>query len=92
MVAGCDEQQARVEYLTPTVPASLRRCSPQPKWDGYVDRAKAASRDITQRDASEYIATVSAAGQDCRSKLAAVDQILKRIEARVATKNKATKK
>ena len=50
----------------PVVPAQLLACQAQPK----------APLDGTQRDVGLYVIDLAAAGDDCRTKLGAVRQIL----------------
>jgi len=62
VLAGCAS-------TTPVVPPTLLSCAPQPK--SPADQAGA-----TQRNVALWIVDMAAAGDDCRSKLGSVSQIL----------------
>lgn len=74
--------QPRTVYVSAQIPESLRDCRKAPQWAGYESRARAAQRYASQSEVSEFIATLSAAHQDCRTKLAAVNRLLVKVEAR----------
>ena len=85
MLAACAnnaDRPARTQVVAAEVPASLRDCRQAPSWPALEDRARAQQRHATQAEVAEFVALMSAAHRDCRSKLAAVDRLLRRVETR----------
>ena len=85
IMAGCasnQNQRQGVRYVPTEVPQSLRDCRKAPSWSAIEARVRKAQRHTTQADVAEYVALMSAAGDDCRTKLAAIDRLLRKAEAR----------
>lgn len=61
ILAGCSSMRMT------TVPDQLLTCDPQP----------ASPKAGTQKDAALYVVDLAAAGQDCRSKLGSVRELLR---------------
>lgn len=78
--------QPRVEYVSAQVPKTLRACEKAPQWSALVARAKAQQRNATQREVAEFIALLQSAHLDCRTRLAAVDRLIARVEQRARAK------
>ena len=72
----------RTQYVTAEVPQSLRECRRAPSWAALEARARKQSRHATQAEVAEFVALMSASGEDCRVKLAAVNRLLSKVEAR----------
>lgn len=85
-MAACDEAEPRVQYLTPQVPVSLRSCRAAPSWSRLEARAQAQRRNATQAEVAEFIALFQDAYMDCKTKLAAMDALLRKVEARAKGK------
>lgn len=75
-------QSPRVQYVTSEIPASLRDCKKAPSWAALEARARKQQRNATQAEVAEFIALLSSAQQNCRTKLTAVDRLLRKVEAR----------
>jgi outer membrane biogenesis lipoprotein LolB len=74
--------QPRTVYVTAEVPQSLRDCRRAPSWPALEARARKAQRNASQAEVAEFVALLSNAHQDCRTKLLAVNRLLTRVEAR----------
>lgn len=74
LLAGCATlpNAPRTEIVTIDVPISLRSCLPSPTM-----RVPKLPAGVTQKDVANYIVALDAAHFDCKTKLAAVDKLLR---------------